>query len=203
MPTKCKSNGRTVTQRQSRHCVVTVRYGGRLLNGIAHCFYTEPLPPIEKMTRFQLTYLTLLLVLTSCVSSNVLTYKNRQHFKENSIITSDTIFKLYQNVCYNKPRVIDEEYCYYLKLTFLDTTAAKTNKTLDLQTDTNIVKAEYGIFSVWNWNNENNKVSGRIEITLWDKDKVTLKENIVATDYRRKESKKFKGIRTFTRKDGQ
>ena len=142
------------------------------------------------------------MVLTSCVSSNVLTYKNRQHYKENSIITSDTVFKLYQNVCYNKPGVIDEEFCYDLKLTFLDTAAAKTKKTLDLQIDTNIVKAEYGIFSVWNWSNENNKVAGQIEITQWNSDKVTLKENVIVTDYRRKETKKFKGTRTFIRKEG-
>ena len=145
--------------------------------------------------------MTLLLVLTSCVSPNVLTYKKRQYYSENSIITSDTIFKLYQNVCYNKPGVIDEEFCYYLKLIFFDTTAAKAKKTLDLQTDTDIVKAEYGIFSIWNWSNESNKVFGQIEITHWDSNNVTLKENLVVTDYRRKGNKKFKGTRTFTRKD--
>lgn len=45
----------------------------------------------------------------------------------NNIIASDSTFKLYQNVCYNKPDVIDEEHCYDLKLTFFDTTAAKAN----------------------------------------------------------------------------
>jgi hypothetical protein len=98
--------------------------------------------------------------------------------------------------------VIDVEFCYDLKLTFLDTTAAKTKQTLDLQADTNIVKAEYGIFSVWNWSNENNQVFGQIEIINWDYNKMTIRENVIATDYRRKETKKFKEARVFTKKEG-
>lgn len=154
------------------------------------------------MTRLALTYLIISLVLTSCVSSNVLTYQKRKYYTENNIITSDTIFKLYQNACYNKPGVIDEEFCYYLKLTFIDTSAAKTKRILDLETDTSIVRSEYGIFSVWNWSNENNKTKGKIEIIHWDRDSIILKENVIATDYRRKDTKRFKGTRTFTRKEG-
>lgn len=142
------------------------------------------------------------MIFTSCVGSNVLTYKTKTHYSEDNVISSDSTFKLIQRVCYNKPRVIDEEFCYVLKLTFLDTTAAKTKQTLNLQTDTNIVKVEYGIFSVWNWSNENNQVLGQIEITNWDCNKLTLREKVIATDYRRKEAKKFNGTRTFTRKEG-
>lgn len=151
------------------------------------------------MKPFQITYLVIVLLLTSCFNSNVLTYKNRTHYLEQSSISSDTTFQLTQSICYNEPQVIDEEYCYTLKLTFLDTFTAKTKRILDLETDTTIVKAEYGKFSVWNWSSENNHVKGTIEITFWDSNKVTLMENLVATDFRRKEKIKFKGTRSFTR----
>ena len=98
--------------------------------------------------------------------------------------------------------MIDEEFCYYLTLKIIDTTAIKTKTKLDLETDTSIVKAGYGMFSVWNWSDENNKVSGQIEIIKWDKNEVILKENVQVIDFRRKETKKFIGIRTFNRKDG-
>jgi hypothetical protein len=127
----------------------------------------------------------------------LLTYRHKKYYNEDSIITSDTTFKLYQNVCYNRPEVIDEEGCYDLTLTFLDTTAAKTKKNLNLATDTLIVKSRYGISSIWNWQEENNKVTGQIEIIAWDRNAVTIKENIFVSDYRRKQTKKYKGRRTF------
>lgn len=153
------------------------------------------------MTRLVLTYF-ILTILTSCSRTNLLTYKHRKYSKENSIITSDTTFKLYQHVCYNRPGVIDEEFCYYITLIFSDTTAAKTKRSLNLETDTLIVKAQYGVFSVWNWSDENNKVSGQIDIVKWNRDEIILKENIQAIDNRRKETKRFKGTRTFIRQEG-
>jgi hypothetical protein len=132
----------------------------------------------------------------------LLSYKHKKYFKENSIITSDPTFKLYQNICYDRPGIIDEEFCYSLTLRFIDTTAARTKRILDLQTDTLIVKAGYEIFSIWNWSEENNNISGQIEILKWDKNEVLLKENIKAVDFRRKETRKFAGTRTFKRKNG-
>jgi len=102
----------------------------------------------------------ILTILTSCSRTNLLTYQNQKYYSENSIITSETTFKLYQQVCYSRPGIIDEEFCYFVTLKFIDTTAVKTKRILDLQADTLIVKAGYGIFSVWNWSDENNKVSG-------------------------------------------
>jgi hypothetical protein len=153
------------------------------------------------MTRLLLIF-SLLTILTSCSRTNLLTYKNKKYYYENSIITIDSIFKLFQNIRYNRPGVIDEEFCYCLTLNFIDTTAAKTKRIIDLQMDTSIVKVGYGIFSVWNWSDENNKVSGRIEIVKWDKNQVILKENIKAVDFRRKETMKFVGTRTYKRKEG-
>jgi len=154
------------------------------------------------MNRFHLIYLSIILILASCISSNILTYKNKHHYSEENVIMIDSSFKLIQSVCYNKPDIIDEEFCHNLKLTFLDTAMAKAKQTLDLEVDTNIVKAEYGIFSIWNWENENNQVSGQIEITYLDTNQAILTEDIIVTDHRRTETKVFKGTRTFTRSEG-
>lgn len=139
-------------------------------------------------------------MLTSC-GKNVLTYKYRLFYKENSVISGDSIFSLHQKVCYNNPTMIDEEFCYYLKLQFLDTTAAKKKKTLDLINDSNIINAEYGIFSIWNWNwsDVNNKVTGKVKIIRWDRNGITIKKKIIALDYRRDKTQKFIGKRTYRR----
>lgn len=153
------------------------------------------------MTRTILTF-SILTILTSSCLKNVLTYKHRKFYNEKSIIKNDTPFTLNQNVCYNRPDIIDEEFCYDLTLIFLDTALAKTKKILNLATDTLILKSQYGRFSVWDWEEENNKVSGQIEIISWDKTTVTLKEKIFISEFGRKKSKIFKGTRTYKRKDG-
>lgn len=138
----------------------------------------------------------------SCTKNNVLLYKHKKYYKENNIITSDTIFTLYQKVCYNKPGVIDEEFCYSLKLEFLDTNLAKSKRIIDLQSDTLILKASYGLFSVWNWENEETRISGQIEIIKWNPKGVIVKEHILCEDIRTNEINRFLGTRVFTRKDG-
>ena len=136
-------------------------------------------------------------ILASCSRTNLLNYKYRIHYEENSIITSNTTFTLYQNVCYNRPGTIDEEFCYDLTLTFLDTTAAKTKKILNLETDTLIIKSRCGKSSVW-FDSGNNKVTGQIEICVWDKNAVTLKENIYASGIGC-----YKGTRTYKKKESR
>jgi hypothetical protein len=124
------------------------------------------------------------------------------YYKEHSGIITDSIFKLYQNVRYDRPNIIDEEFSYTLSLTFLDTTAAKAKKNLNLATDTLIVKSRYGVFSIWNWEGEEKtKVTGRIKIIAWDKNAIKIKETIFVSDEIRKETKKYKGIRTFKRSE--
>ena len=153
------------------------------------------------MTRLLLIFI-LPITLASCVSTNVLTYKHRKHFKERNIITSDSIFTLYQDASYNRPNIVDEEFSYYLDLTFLDTTVAKTKRILNLATDTTIVKGHYGISSVWSWGGDSTKVSGQIEIIHWGNDGITIKENVHTKDFRRKQAKRFKGTITFTKQKG-
>lgn len=139
------------------------------------------------------------LALTSC-TGNLLTYKHRIYFHEENELVHDSIFLLRQRVCYNRPQVIDEEHCYELQLTFTDTLAAKTKKLLDLATDTALVKASYGLFSVWSWGGDDNPVSGTIQILRWRKDCVVLRERVYVYDRYKQEKKSFRGTRTFRKK---
>lgn len=134
--------------------------------------------------------------------TNLLTYKHKRYYTENNVIATDTVFKLRQSVYYNRPDVIDEEYCYSLYFTFIDTAAAKQKKIISLAIDTLIVNSSYSEFSVWNWARENTKVTGQIKIIRWSENEVTLKENITVYDCKRKTPKEYKGTRTFTRKNG-
>lgn len=149
------------------------------------------------MKQLTIILFTLLLILTSCNSSNVLNYKNKRHFTESNNITVDSTFNFFQNTFYNKPGILDEEHCHILKLTLLDTTAAKTKKILSLQSDTNIIKAEYDVFSIWNWTKENNDIYGQIEIVSWNNNGIILKEDISIIDHRRNENLNYKGTREF------
>ena len=134
--------------------------------------------------------------------TNLLTYKDSIYYSEKSIITSAREFTLYQDIYYNVPGTIDEEFVYTLTLVFIMPKLVHKRRVLDLASDTAIVKSKYGVFSVWNWSDENNLVSGRIEILEWRKRKVTIKENISVWDKRRNKRVKFIGTRTFTRQKG-
>jgi hypothetical protein len=144
----------------------------------------------------------IVLLESSCSHNNLLTYKHRKYYREKSIITSDSTLKLLQSVSYNVPNIIDEEFSYDLTLQFIDTTAAIEKGILNLSTDTTIVKSNYSVFSAWDWDDYGNKVEGTIEIITWDKNSITLKENIQTFGVRRKEIKKYKGTRIFYRKEG-
>jgi len=130
----------------------------------------------------------------------LLKYKNKRFFEEKSIISKNEENVLFQQICYDKPRVIDEEYCHNLKITFLDLDKAKSKKIIDIKTDTSIVKFNYGIFSIWNWSDEKNEITGTIEILDWGKEEVQLKENILINDIRRNRKRVLQGRRKFIKR---
>lgn len=147
------------------------------------------------------TLITLISILSfSCSTSNVLLYKKQKYYTENNIISSKEMGKIHQRVCYNNPQIKDEEHCHELSFTIKNIESALQKKIINIETDTDIVKCEYSVFSTWNWDNENNKVSGTFEILKWTKDEIELNENIIINDYRRKTVKTFKGKRTFIKK---
>lgn len=136
------------------------------------------------MNRAYLIFLiySALFLFSACSPTNQLHYKCRRHFYEENVIRIKPPFTLSQDICYNRPRVHDEEYCHTLTFTFLDTTAAKAKRVLNLETDTAIVNTDYGVYSTWLWGEEPFLVSGRIEILAWNRRRIRLKEQVVVVN---------------------
>jgi hypothetical protein len=63
-----------------------------------------------------------------------------------------------------------------------------------------IVKSRYVIFSMNDIKDEDNKITGHIKILSWKKNSIRLKENIIVSDYKRNETKRYKGTRKYRRK---
>jgi hypothetical protein len=147
------------------------------------------------------TVLFVTLVLAAC-GYNVLHLKYRRHYTERSILTRDTVRTAYQQACYDRRNVIDEGHCYYLRLRFPDTAAIHGGMRLDLERDTALVRADYGLFSIWNWSEERNTVRGTITVLEWSPGHIRLNERVRVEDERRDETRRFNGTRTFKPAEG-
>ena len=137
------------------------------------------------------------LIVSSCFTSNLNNYKNKKYFKESTLIQDKNPTSLKQSFCYNKPGVIDEEFCYELFINFIDTNKAKEKKTLNIQLDTNIVSCSFGRFSVWDWSGGQKTLTGNIEILSWKNSSITIKQNIKIKELKNNTTKNIKGIRSF------
>jgi len=149
-----------------------------------------------------------ILALTGCVASktfklpartNILTYRVNPLYNEQRELLGSNVPQVSQSICYNDPRSIDEEFCHELKFTFLDSSIAKTKKTLDLSVDTNVVKWEYGVYSTWKWGSTN-KLTGEIEILEWNSKRIKLREDLIVSDSEGNMTNVLEGVRQFTRK---
>ncbi|MBL7825365.1 MAG: hypothetical protein JNJ57_01965 [Saprospiraceae bacterium] len=139
----------------------------------------------------------LLCLLTSCSNTNLLTYHHRRFYKEACEIKKGQPFTLNHHVYYDPPLVIDAYFSHELSIVVLDTAAAKMKKRLDVEKDTNLIQVSYGVYSVWNWDGENNRITGQIRIKKWSNNQVRLKENLTVFDHRRDRVRKFRGVRGF------
>lgn len=138
---------------------------------------------------------------TSC-NKNLLHLKHKNNFKErNTFLTENNQTELEQLIFYNEVNVIDEEYTHVLILTIKDKDAAEQKRHLDLQKDTAIIEIKYDFFSVWDWDDENLTIKGTVDIVDWTTKSIKIKENIEVNDIRRNSIKKYKGKRTFTKKN--
>lgn len=134
-------------------------------------------------------------IISSFGQTNILKLKDQKYYTERNIILNDSVFTLSQNVCYDMPEVVDEEGCYWLKLTFLDTFYVRRKKIIDLSTCP-LVKGEYGLDGQIILEPKS-KVIGQIEILKWESESIRIKENIEAYDLIRGGKVTFIGTRTF------
>ena len=157
---------------------------------------------MPKIAPFFFLFFILLLLLSACNSSNLLTYKYRLHYHEESVITKDTVFTLFQSIEYNKRNVNDEEHGYALTFKFKDLLAAASKKAVNLAIDTALVETQFNTFSVW-YESDKYAVSGEIKILKWNKNKVVLEENVRIVNSSGHEIYYYRGTRKFKRERGR
>ena len=135
---------------------------------------------------------------------NLLTLKDQTDYYEFNEIVSKKPVSLHQEILYNEPGVIDEEFWYEMRFTFNNDSLPLIQSVINLETDTSIMDFRFEICSVWNWEGSdkdtNYYVSGEIEILSWNKKTITLRENIIVHDKRKNKTWKLVGIRTFIKK---
>ena len=130
-------------------------------------------------------------------TTKVLDLKKEKGYSESNIISSDTGFKLKQEVC--SEEAIDVNYCILLTLIFSDASEAGKLGKIDLSKDTSIVKCIFNWRNDWHWEDRQTAISGFITINKWTKKNVTIDFDIKVYDENFKTTFIYSGERIFTK----
>lgn len=127
---------------------------------------------------------------------NVLSLKDQAHFSERNTFSSENYTILVQEVNFNVPRALDEEYWITLSLTIIDTAKAMRSQWLSLR-DTSAIKCVFDWTSAWLWQDRETAISGRVKINSWTKESIEADFDIEVFDYNFKRSYIYNKKRTF------
>lgn len=133
---------------------------------------------------------------------NVLRLKDQDHYSEKNILFLKYPTTLTQEICYNKPNVIDEEYCMILALTIIDTAKAMQLQWLNLR-DTSAIKCVFDWQSVWQWQDRETSISGRVKIISLTNDSIEVEFDIEVFDYNFKRTYIYNKKRAFLKRKKQ
>jgi hypothetical protein len=109
---------------------------------------------------------------------DVLMLKKKRHFKETSLFYRDSALTIIYEVCYNKPRTMDEEYCRSISFIVTDTAKFRKSLTLDVEKDSSIIRCTYNRLSVWHWENVKSSITGQVKIVSVSETEIKLEMNI-------------------------
>jgi hypothetical protein len=137
-------------------------------------------------------------------TTEVLQLGEKKYYSEKDSLSRDSLLNLVQEICYDEPEVIDEEHCFYLKLSILDTTKARQLRLLNVSRDTSIINCLFYIRSVWSpmWNilgDRKATITGTVKIVSWTTNSITADLHLRIKDYRRSKTYLYiyKGQRIF------
>lgn len=130
-------------------------------------------------------------------TTQILKLKKKKNYSERNILVSDSITVLINEVWYNDPNIIDEEGCFILELTLIDTTKAKELRKLNIVNDTSVIRCLFDYLSVWNWEKEITTITGVMSIEAWSKESIDIELNITVVDNRRNRTYSYVGVRKF------
>ena len=130
----------------------------------------------------------------------VLNLKKKNYFSEKNQFYFDSSLKVIQEVSYDRPNVVDENYSLILSINIKDISKATLKNNLDLTKDTNLITCHFDILSVWNWEEEKTSINGSINIVSYTTAKIEVKFNIVVIELRNNRTYIYKGTKTFKNK---
>lgn len=111
--------------------------------------------------------------------------------------TTFDVNTFYHRVGYNRPHSVDEEHVYTLMLQFSDFEEIKAGQTLNLATDTALVRSSFGILSVWTWDYDAKaSITGTITIISKTKKEIVIEEDVRICD-REGKIRLYKSRKTF------
>jgi hypothetical protein len=132
-------------------------------------------------------------------SVDVLILKKKRHFKETALFYRDSALTIIYEICYNKPRTMDEEYCRSISFIVTDTAKFRQSLTLDVEKDSSIIRCTCNRLSVWHWENVKSSITGQVKIVSVSETEIKLEMNIfvqAGEEYIYNGTRKFKKSKT-------
>jgi hypothetical protein len=128
----------------------------------------------------------------------VLSLKDQEYFSEKNTFSFKKPTTLVQEVSFNVPGALDEEYWITLTLKIVDTGKAKQFRVVNLR-DTSVIKCEFNWQSPWHWEKRETTISGSIMIISWTRTFIEAGLDIEVFDYNFKRSYIYTKKRIFSK----
>jgi hypothetical protein len=115
-------------------------------------------------------------------TTQVLKLYQKANYKETNKFWRDNGIILYQEVVFNDPNVIDDEYEQVLSISIYDSAITAGQRFFDLVNDSLIVKCTYDRLSPWNWSKRNVRFVGHFKIISFAKNRIEIEFDLTVTE---------------------
>jgi hypothetical protein len=134
---------------------------------------------------------------TTADTLKLLDFGRNKNFTERNKFRIGSPIILTQEINYNDPNSIDEEYSKLLTIT-IDAKSFRSKQFFDIVRDSALIKCYLQKTSVWNWDGTKSVVSGSLQILRANTREIEVSLNVLVV----KEDKDimlYRGVRTFIR----
>ncbi|HWJ27451.1 MAG TPA: hypothetical protein VNS32_12980 [Flavisolibacter sp.] len=165
----------------------------------------EPLLAINfSLLQFIKTIISTLFICSALISlgqdkvdtTRLLELNQAKNYKEGNYFWRDSFITVLQELAYNDPKIIDEEFSQYLTIRFLQKPYLENNKSFDVVKDSNLIKCSYDQISVWRWSEKKTLISGQVKVISTKRRTIELEFNLTVTEPG-KGIYLYRGIRRF------
>jgi hypothetical protein len=115
-------------------------------------------------------------------TTSVLSLQQKTNYKEASKFWRDNDIVLWQEVTFNDPNIIDDEYSQILSISILDSAIVAGQRLFNLVNDSAIVKCTYDRLSPWNWSKKIIKTVGQLKIISLTKNRIETEFDLIITE---------------------